>query len=218
MAKFIIAVTVFIVILLINFVWLFILPINSEALSTKLKYIFEDVNTKHGSKNLMLGSSSIKKIDQDNHLACGRWLNRGIGNSSISNLSNYIKITPLSIKPSKILLYAGENDISNGISISEATSAYKKLIATLTEKYPESDIHVIAIKPSPARQAYWDKFSDFNDRLEVDLEDRKHLFFHSHHKGDKGYNSSSFSLDGIHLTEQGYEVFTSGLNKTCKTN
>ena len=109
MAKFIIAVTVFIVILLINFVWFFILPINSEALSTKLKYMLEDVTTKHGSKNLMLGSSTIKKIDQKQYLECGTWLNRGIGNSYISNLSNYLKISPLSISPPKILLYAGEN-------------------------------------------------------------------------------------------------------------
>lgn len=218
MTKCIIAVTIFIVILLINFVWFFILPINSEALSTKLKYMLEDVTTKHGSKNLMLGSSSIKKLDQNKHLACGRWLNRGIGNSSISNLSNYITISPLSINPSKILLYAGENDISNGMNTSEATSAYKMLIANLTNKYPDSDVHVIAVKPSPTRQAYWSEFSDFNDKLEAELEGRKYLFFHSHPKGDTGYDSSSFSFDGIHLTEQGYEVFTSGFNKTCKTN
>jgi len=195
-----------------------VLITKNEVVSSYIQYVFEDITTEHGNKNLMLGSSTIKKLNQKKYLNCGRWLNRGIGNSTISNLSTYLSVSPLSINPSQILLYAGENDISRGLSSDETTNTYKKFLSYLSSEYPDSSIHVLAIKPSPKRQAHWSKFSTVNNTLEAELKDMENVTFHTHPKGEQGFGNSSFIDDGIHLTEEGYSMLTAGLREICKTN
>ena len=214
MAKFKISTAVVAITLLLSLT----LVLNDEVLSSQFKYILEDATTEHGSKNLMLGSSTIKKLNQKKYLKCGTWLNRGIGNSTIANLRTYLKISPLSISPSQILLYAGENDIDRGLSVRETTTIYHKLISTLRLKYPDSSIRILAIKPSPKRHQHWNKFAALNDTLEANAKDMENVTFHTNPKGETGFDISSFIDDGIHLTEEGYFTLTAGLGETCKTN
>lgn len=189
---------------------------NNEVTSTIIKYIFLDLSLGHKYYDLMLGSSTIKRLNKNKYLACGIWLNRGIGNSTISNLNNYIEMTYLEIKPSKILLYAGENDISRGASVDETIDSYRKLIQILFDTYPDSEIHTIAIKPSPNRHEYWKEFIIFNDAVEKISNKVDRLYFHQLPKGQPEYSAASFISDGVHLTNEGYYTFTSGFNKTCK--
>jgi hypothetical protein len=204
--------------LAIGTVWFYQSVINNEIRFQMLTYLIDDIVVEKSIHELMLGSSSIKRLDHNRFLKCGHWLNRGMGNSTIADLINYISITPFSIKPQKILMYAGENDISRGIDATEVVKIYKILIHKLLVKYPESEIHIIAIKPSPKRQAYWSDFSIVNIDLENYLREISRAYFHPHPIGEDGFSSKSFLADGIHLTDQGYIVFTSGTNKTCQTN
>ena len=44
---------------------------HNEVLSTTIQYLVEDASTDHGKKNLMLGSSSIRRLEDRNILKCG---------------------------------------------------------------------------------------------------------------------------------------------------
>lgn len=188
---------------------------NNEVLRTTMQYLLEDTTTKHGNKNLMLGSSSIKKLGSKNILHCGPWLNRGIGGSKISSLNSYLKWSRLVIDPSVVLVYAGENDISDGISRDEVFEQYTSLINQLREKFQDSAIHVIGIKLSPARHSNWDDYRAVNSRMREYATELKGVFFHSTPGQDPDFVQTGFLDDGIHLTEQGYHLFTSGFNKAC---
>lgn len=190
--------------------------INNEVTSTTIKYILLDISLEDKHYDLMLGSSTIKRLNKNKYLVCGTWLNRGIGSSTISNLNTYIEMTNLEITPAKILLYAGENDISRGMGVGEAIDSYKKLIQKLLDKYPGSDIHAVAIKPSPNRREHWEDFAAFNNAVDLYAGKLNGLYFHRQSKGQPDYSPASFIGDGIHLSNVGYNTFTSGFNKTCK--
>ena len=218
MSKLKIATTSFLLISLAGIVWTINFVMKDLVRSTQIEYFLSDLTTEHGSKNLMLGSSSIRNLNQNIFLQCGSWLNRGIGNSTVSDLSTYLKFSPLSINPPHILLYAGENDISKGMSTSETVNTYKDLIAYLVKEYPNSNIHIVAIKPSPARRSFWTAFTAVNDKLEDLSKELNSVYFHSHPEGNSGFGNASFVADGIHLADEGYIMFTSGINKACQTN
>jgi lysophospholipase L1-like esterase len=135
------------------------------VLSTTLEYLVQDYTEATQASNLMLGSSSIRKLDASLLADCGSWLNIGIGNSSIADLIRYLRLSPLEIKPARILLYAGENDIARGMSVPESYAEYLALLDLLTSRFPNSDVHILSIKPSPRRAAHWDKFDALNTRL-----------------------------------------------------
>lgn len=190
--------------------------ISSEVKLTTLKYVLEDLILRHKSYDLMLGSSTVKRLNASVFLECGNWLNRGIGSSTIPDLNAYLQMSYLEIEPSIILLYAGENDISRGFDTEETIVLYKSLIKNLLDKYPNSDIHAIAIKPSPSRVRYLKDFILFNDDVEIFADKLDKFYFHRQPEGQRGYSQISFSIDGVHLSNQGYKTFTSGFNNECR--
>lgn len=211
-------VTKIVAILLSVCIGLFVYRVTkSEVLLTTTNYVFLDRFLAHENYDLLLGSSTIRRLDPDKYLACGTWLNRGIGNSTIPDLAHYINMSSLSIKPSNIILYAGENDLNRGVSIEKTISSFKQLVKNLMARYPNSGIHIIAIKPSPNRRNRWGEFNAFNDVLDSFSRKLIRVHFHSFKKWKKQYNLSSFVGDGVHLTDEGYFTFTLGFNATCKT-
>lgn len=129
-----------------------------EVARTTIRHIAEDGFFSQRQNNLMLGSSSIRRLYSDRYLACGTWLNRGIGAALIASIERYLRISPLTISPANILLYAGENDISEGGRVESIVDSYTQLIGHLRDNYPQSNLHVIAIKPSPSRVGDWSAF------------------------------------------------------------
>lgn len=191
---------------------------NNEVLKTSIKYIYEDVLLNNNDINLMLGSSSIVRLNHAEYISCGDWLNRGIGGATISDISNYIALSPTLIMPSNILLYAGENDISDGLSVAQTVYEYEKLLTNIIQKYPSSELHIIAIKPSPAREKFWKKFNMVNESLEKYLNHMQGSQFYTPNWGARlSGNTEAFLNDGIHLTEKGYTIFTSGINELCNS-
>lgn len=189
---------------------------NNDVLLATMKYLYEDALVEHESFDLLLGSSTIKRLNAKRYLNCGTWLNRGIGNSTTSNVIDYIEFTSLMIKPSRILIYSGENDISKGMGINEVTKIYRKLITILIAKYPDAEIHSFGIKLSPKRREHWEAFSIFNNEIDSFSSSVNNMYYHSHELSVLGYKDVYFIEDGIHLSNQGYDAFIKGFNEKCK--
>ncbi len=190
---------------------------HDEVLSTTMHYLIEDATSEYGSRNLMLGSSTIKRLETQDVFNCGPWLNRGIGSSKISSLNRYVKFSQLVVEPSVVLVYAGENDLSSGMHRSEVFDQFRALIQQLVEKFPFSEIHILAIKPSPSRRAHWESFKAVNAMMQTYVRELQGITFHPTPLPEKEFVEIGFLDDGIHLTGQGYNLFTSGFNEVCVT-
>ena len=179
-----------------------------------VQYVYQDLFQAHEHTDLMLGSSTVQRLNTSAYLDCGDWLNRGIGNSRVPDVRRYLALTFLPIKPSRVLLYAGENDLSAGLSVGDTLTAYRELVEGLLQSYPDSDIHIFALKLSPARRAHWSKFQELNRALQALSQESDRVSFHSHHLNGDG--APGFLNDGIHLTDAGYRRFTLEFNRTCR--
>ena len=189
---------------------------NDEVLHTNIKYVLTDymVNTEHA--NLMIGSSSIARLNPALINHCGKWINRGIGNSQLKDVIRYVLYSPNKTLDN-ILIYAGENDVSYGLSIKQTVDRYKELLIGILKRHPDTLIHVLAIKSSPKRQSYWAAFRQVN--LEIEAYVRSHTniyFYHSSHLHNENTLHDYYQSDGIHLNTLGYLHFINGFSEQCK--
>lgn len=177
-------------------------------------FIQQDLQGIESEQNLLLGSSSIANLNVELSLCSSKWLNRGIGNSIIDDVINYLDNTRLVLLPQKILLYVGENDISTGADPKVLLVKVKYLVSMLKVRFPSAQIIFLAIKPSPARVKFWLKFDEFNELVKKEFEamDEVH-FLQPNWTLDTLNNEAVFKQDGIHLTLQGYKVFLEGVSE-----
>ena len=188
---------------------------------TILVYWYEDLTTTSSFGNLLLGSSSIRRLDSSKYLRCGNWANRGIGSSTIPNIETYLKYSQSDIKPKNILIYGGENDLQDDKYKDRVFTTYVSLLENLSLKYPEALIHIVAIKPSMKRKDNWTHFVAVNSSLKTYSESHKHILFHEpewlevYESGMDRETNAWFLEDGIHLSNAGYLAFAGPVNTNC---
>lgn len=174
----------------------------------------DSVNPPDGQHILFTGSSSIRKwysLSED--MAPLPVLNRGFGGAITPQVNYFADQYILTHRPKLIVLYCGENDIANDRDPAQYPFESFKVFDQLIEYYlPETHILYIAMKPSPSRWKYWDKFVEGNrliqehcqgdDRLEYIAIDEVML----NKSGEP--NSSIFVRDRLHLNKEGYRRWT----------
>lgn len=202
-------------VIVIQLFGLFLLLSSHGILAKIIEYSIKDILEPPG-RSLMLGSSSMLRLDPQKYLLCGEWLNRGIGGSSIRDIDLYLSLTPLYEDPPMVLIYAGENDVSNGEHYSSVLSAYKELINKLYYRFPKTELHIIGIKPSPKRDGHRDQFNAINREMANYTATLNNAYFHPFPEDSGGHEKVLFHQDGIHLTHHGYVAFTSGMNRKCR--
>lgn len=173
--------------------------------------IIEDWLVPSDATNVAIGSSTIKNYNFAMEQECGRWQNYGIGNIQIDEYIGFSDYFPQKITAKNVMIYVGENDIANGISVQNAFDSYNKFLVTLLKKYPNADFHFIGLKLSPARKDSWDSFLLFNIMLEDLSLKSDRYWYHS----SSGISSKDFLNDGVHLNASGYKKIFAGVLNKC---
>jgi len=167
---------------------------------------------------LFIGSSSIRKwktLKDDMYPLSV--LNRGFGGSTIAECVWFFHRIVKPYNPSKIVFYAGENDLTEPNRTPNDIFECFKIFAEMSKcELPETKIYFISIKHSPSRIKIDSKIDETNDLVKyyaktnniefVDIRDVMKL------KNGK-LNASLFLKDKLHLNKYGYNLWT----KTIKT-
>lgn len=158
---------------------------------------------------LFIGSSSIRMWT---NLAADfpklQVINRGFGGSTVADTTHFAERIIFPYKPSKIVLYAGDNDIARGDSPEQVLQNFRELVEKVHAELPKTKIYFLAIKPSPSR---WHlspqsaeanrlirKFCKFKPKLEyIDV-------WEPLMKGGQP-DPAFFLKDRLHLNRAGYE-------------
>jgi lysophospholipase L1-like esterase len=163
---------------------------------------------------LFTGSSSIrlwKTLEAD--MAPLKVLNRGFGGSTLPEVTYYADRIILPYKPNIIVLYCGENDISNDQTTSEQVlQSFKEFHKYLRKNLPKTQLYYVSMKPSVSRWKYWQKVNEANLKIEAFI--KKHKNYHYIDTATKMLDSDGmvfqdiFIADNLHMNEKGYAIWT----------
>lgn len=164
---------------------------------------------------VFVGSSSIRlwsRLARD--MAPLPVSNQGFGGSHIEDVIRYAPRLVLPHRPRLVVLYAGDNDLAGDDKTPESVSAdFGVLVSRIHATLPETRIYFIAIKPSILRWDRWPAMRDANERIAAACADDPRLVYVDVATPMLGPDGNPreelFVFDGLHLSEEGYALWTS---------
>ena len=104
------------------------------------------------------GSSSIRLWETlKSDMSPLEVINLGFGGSSYPYCHMYFYRIFKNLKPSKIVLYAGDNDLGTGHEPTRILRNFNLLLNDIVRKFRNANIYTISIKPSPRREGLMPK-------------------------------------------------------------
>ncbi len=162
---------------------------------------------------LFVGSSSIRMWKLENYFPGLEVINRGYGGSIIADSIHFAERIVIPYKPRVIVFYAGDNDVAAGKTPEEVFEDYQTFVKKVRKALPDVRIVYIAIKPSIARWKLVDKMREANLSIREFTKKRDFLEFVDIDTpmigGDGKPRPELFIEDGLHLSHEGYVLWTS---------
>ncbi|MEX2114735.1 MAG: SGNH/GDSL hydrolase family protein [Pirellulales bacterium] len=162
---------------------------------------------------LFVGSSSIVMWDLPKSFPGLSVLNRGFGGSRIGDSVYFFDRIVLKYQPRTIVFYAGDNDLAEGYMTPEAVLAdFQEFVSKVRAVLPKTPIVFIAIKPSIDRWQLIDSIRKTNGLIKKFIESVPLVTYIALEPVMLGTNGKPrkelFLDDGLHLSTQGYKVWT----------
>ena len=171
---------------------------------------------KPGKGQILLYGSSTMRLWTTFKTDLGGYkvVNRGFGGSQMSDAIYYFDRVVMPLEPSWILLYEGDNDLSNGQKSPERVFAdYQMFMKLVRQKLPNTKVAVYTLRPSLAREHLMPKQRQLNGlfkkyarkhRKRAAFIDAYTLLLTSEGKPNGDY----LVQDKLHLNDKGYRVWT----------
>ena len=161
---------------------------------------------------IFAGSSSIRFWDTKKYFPEKNIINHGFGGSETSDLVCYVQELIIQPKPSQIFIYEGDNDLANGKTVDLVLADLKTLLRIIKRHMPDIPVHLISPKPSIVRWNLRERYTSLNRRLDQLCQEREQVTFIDVWTPmldeDGNLNEDLFIEDGLHMTDEGYEIWT----------
>lgn len=146
--------------------------------------------------------------------------NRGIGADTTSGVLKRLKVSLFDIKPSKIVLLIGTNDINGNVENSKIIANYSEILNKIKEELPSTYIYCVSIPPQNLMLESYSNFNveettktilEINTQIKNIVKDDPNITYidlFSHLADCNNMLIEKYSDDGIHLNANGFEVWT----------
>ena len=145
--------------------------------------------------------------------------NRGIGGDTTEGVLNRLKVSIFDIKPSKVVLMIGTNDIDAGKSEDYIMENYTKIVDKIKDELPEVELYCMSIIPqNEVLESYSDldteannlKIQSANAKIKALVETKGETFvdIYTALLGLEGNLNKAYSDDGLHLNAGGFVVWS----------
>lgn len=144
-------------------------------------------------------------------------INRGFGGSSLPHVIQYADDIIFPYNARQIVIYAGENDLTESDTISGSTVAarFQHLFRLIRQKQPDVPVVFVSIKPSPSRAHLMPKMVEANRLIQAFLKKQKKATFVNVYPlmlNEKGAPMEDIFLnDQLHMNEKGYAIWKKAL-------
>ena len=141
-------------------------------------------------------------------------INRGFGGSQMSDAVYYFDRVVVPLAPALILLYEGDNDLSNGKKTPEQVYAdFQQFMQLIKQKLPNTRVAIYSLRPSLARENLMPQQRQLNNLFQkYARKHRKKAFFIDVYNllltTEGKPNGELLATDKLHLNAKGYAVWT----------
>ena len=161
---------------------------------------------------VFVGSSSIKLWDLQKSFPDLKTINRGIIGSQLADAVRYADRLVIPYKPRIVVVYAGDNDIDGGATSEQVAVQFERFVRIVRAAVPEVRIIFIGIKPSLLRWDVIERARLANALIRAYATHDDEVAFVDVDNAMLGWNeqprSELFVSDGLHLTPEGYGLWT----------
>jgi lysophospholipase L1-like esterase len=170
---------------------------------------------------LFVGSSSIRLWKLEDSFPDLTTANHGFGGSFLSDSVHFFDRIVVPLKPSVIVVYAGDNDIASGKTPETVYADFQQFVAAVRAKVPQcQEVIYIGIKPSVKRWALADKIQTANAMIKADC-DKDPLAEYADVwepmlTADGKPNADLLVDDGLHMNEKGYKIWADVVRSLLK--
>lgn len=188
-----------------------------------LRYCEENKTVKYG-QTVFTGSSlmemfPINKLLEEHNDSVIVY-NRGIGGFVSRELLEVINVCAIDLKPSKIFINIGTNDLSDrGIPISELIDNYDKIISEIEARLPETIIYLMAYYPVNYEAADEnmkeclkirnnEKIRAANVEVKklAERHSQRYININKNLMDEQGRLKAEYTIEGLHINEDGYRA------------
>ncbi|MGJ8739130.1 SGNH/GDSL hydrolase family protein, partial [Zobellia laminariae] len=184
--------------------------------SNEIKRLKRRVTKLKTQENLIAiyGSSSVRLwVHMQRDLLPFNTVNLGFGGSTFAWCIHYFDEIFEEVNPSKIVLYAGENDLNQGRTPQEVLADCHELVGMIKAKYPDVALALISLKPSVEREQMIPLIIETNLLLSKyvisDLNAQFINVFNHMISSDNRPIPELYLSDGLHLNKEGYAIWSS---------
>jgi lysophospholipase L1-like esterase len=162
---------------------------------------------------LFVGSSSIHRWDVAAAFPEVRTINQGIDGTELSDAVKYADRLILPFEPRVVVVYAGDNDIAGGRTSEEVAVQFERLAARILSRLPQTRIVFIGLKPSILRWSQVERMRATNEMIRAFCAHDDRIAFVDVDGPMLGWDERPrrelFVEDGLHLSAEGYRLWTS---------
>lgn len=167
---------------------------------------------------LFVGSSSIRLWrDLRTSFPDLNVINRGFGGSRLEDVNFYFDRIVAPYNPKTIVLYAGENDVNDGIAPEKVLADFRQFSKLVRAKFPKAKLLYVSLKPSPSRWKLSANFRKTNELIKAEIaKDKRAQFVDVWQKmlnGNGEPKAEIFGEDKLHMNEKGYAIWREILTK-----
>jgi len=166
---------------------------------------------------VFVGASSIVRWNLPEYFPelGAKAINRGFGGSLIVDSVHFADRIVIPYKPRVVVLYAGDNDVETTATAEQIADEFTKFDRKVHTALPSTRIVVISIKPSIRRWAHIEKIRRANALMKAHVAKHPHLRYVDIEPQSLGAdgkpNPNLLVADGLHLTPEGYKIWTAAL-------
>lgn len=188
-----------------------------RAISKKYDSVWNDSQ----ERIVFTGSSSVRMWSSlKQSFPAHQILNTGFGGSQAADLLYHLEPLVLRYKPKKVFIYEGDNDISAKKPPREIIATTHKIITAIHTQDPETQIIIIAAKPSLSRWKLRAKYKRLNRKFKKISENHPLLTYvdiWSPMLDGRKVKKDIFIADGLHMNQKGYDIWYTAM-KNLVTN
>jgi len=163
---------------------------------------------------VFVGSSSIRKWDLAKSFPGLNAVNHGFGGSQLSDSVHFFSRIVTPAKPRVVVLYAGDNDLSDGKTPDTVVKDFEKFLGRIDSELPDCQkVIFVCIKPSIKRWKLRDAARETNEQIRKICD--KHPKAEYADVWAPALNAAGeprrelLDKDDLHLTDAGYELWSS---------